>query len=248
MMSARVELSADHQLALRNVVLLYTSMGMSGGTRQFDLSGSAYAIAATAHVAEGGAVEIGAYSPVTMEFVAELAKGLGVDLPREVLPRNVLCRTQDVICWWTPAGKRTLFFGDGCKLEDLSGEDFPVPALVWRLELKDHRLFLRALAEDQRPDAGTKLYVAPFLNVYPQGLVCQGTMRRPNRSALSTLEEWEHGFFGASGSSQLTAKATAHRGQLWGLWRGLRRRKEFLARHLLEAGQTLTQFLAGGEH
>lgn len=247
MMAARVELSADRRLALRNVVLLYSPMGMEGGIRQFDVGRSAYAIAAAAQVDEAGAVEVGAYSPVTMEFVEELARGLGVELRREVLPPHVLCRTQDVICWWTPAGKRTLFFGEGCKLADLSGEDFPVPPLVWRLELKDHRLFLRALTEDERPDARTKLRVAPFLNVYEQGLVCQGTMRRPNRTALSGLDEWERGFFGASGSSQLTAKATKHRGQLWGLWRGLKRRKAFPAQQLLDAGQTLTQFLAGGE-
>ena len=241
-MRAIMDLAEEAQPALRNVLLLYDRPGDRSGSNR-----GAYAIAAPASVGSRGEVEVGAYGPVTMEFIAELAKGLGVDLPREVLPAKVLCRTQDVIVWWTPPGTRTLFFGEGCELADLTGEDFPIPALVWRLELKDHCLFLRAVAGDTRPEAGTPLAVAPFLNVYAQGKVCQGTMRRPKRTAVAALQDWEVGFFGASGSSQLTAKATKHRGQLWGLWRSLKGRKAFPERQLLPAGQTLTQFLKGGE-
>lgn len=190
------------------------------------------------------------WEPLTQEFVQELAKGLGVDLPREVLPANVLCRTQDVIVWWTRPGVRTLYFGAGCKLAKLDGEDFPVPGLVWRLELADKRLYLRAISGSRRPSAGTPLYVAPFLNVYNDGhfgpgLVCQGTMRRPKLAGVGNLHEWEEGFFGAAGSSQLATPATTHKGQLWALWRSLKRKKAFPAKHLLPADQSLAEFVGG---
>jgi PRTRC genetic system protein B len=190
------------------------------------------------------------WEPLTQEFVQQLAKGLGVDLPREVLPANMICRTQDVIVWWTPPTVRTLFFAEKCKLAPLDGEDFPVPGLVWKLELADKRLFLRAIAGRRRPAAGTPLYVAPFLNVYDdssfgRGLVCQGTMRRPKLAGVGNLHEWEDGFFGAAGSSQLAKRATTRTGQLFTLWRSLKGRKTFPRKDLLEAGESLAQFVGG---
>lgn len=244
-MRSQVYLGDDRRLTLRRVILLYAAdRGLLSGAGAL---GDAYAISAPASIAAAtGESVIGAYEPVTMEFVQELARGLGVDLPREVLPANVLCRTQDVIVWWTPPGKEILFFSDSCPLADLSGESFPVPALVWRLELGDNRLYVRAFRGEDRPGTATTLYFAPFLNVYPQGLVCQGTMRRPKVSTLASLQEWQDGFFAAAGGQQFTPRATRHRKGLHGLWRTLRRRKVFPDRYLSDAEESLTAFVTGG--
>lgn len=238
-MIAQVDVGVEHGMRLRAALLVYGSeSNFFGGTSKV---GEAYAVAARAHT-DGARVALDPWQPVTTEFVQALAQGLGVSLPREVLPENVLCRTQEVVVWWTKPGLRTLFFSDTLKMGKLDGEDFPVPALVWRLDLKDRRLRLRALRAARRPAAGTPLFVAPFLNVYPDGLVCQGSMRRPKVASVAELAAWESGFFGAAGTSQLTPKACA-RGQLPALWKRLKGKKAFPAAELLDTGQTLAAFL-----
>ncbi len=207
----------------------------------------AYAIRAPV-LASGpkGKIKTGPWEPVTLEFVRSLAKGLGVDVPREVLPADVLCRTNDVIAWWTPPGIRTLYFTDD-KLKKFDGEDFPVPGLIWRLDLAEGRLYMRAIKGAQRPEASTQLYVSPFLNVYNHpgsgGLVCQGTMRRPKSVGLENVFEWEEGFFGAAGSSQLAKDATSRRGGLFALWASLKGKKRCPGRYLVDAGESLLPFI-----
>lgn len=204
------------------------------------VSGGTYAIAR--RVTDPEKNECEPWEPVTLEFVEQLARGLGSDLPREILPGHVLCRTHEVVAWWTPPQIRTLFFTHE-DLAAIDGEDFPVPALLWRLELKDRSLFVRALKGDERPEGKTQLFVAPFLNVYPQGLVCQGSMRRPQAVSIDKLHEWETGFFGAAGSTQLTPKATTRPGQLPALWKSLKGKKSFPKRALAAVDQTAGEFL-----
>lgn len=210
-------------------------------------AGGAYAEISRVRIDEDtGAISYEPWEPATMEFVTALAQGLGVDIPREVLPANILCRTREVISWWSPPQMRTLFFGSS-ELEPLSGEEFPVPGLVWRLDLKDNRLWVRAFLGRDRPQPGTPLFVAPFLNVYDEswghGLVCQGTMKRPGRSDVTDLRDWEEGFFAAAGASQLAARATARKGGLPALFKSLAGKKRFPASALTEAGQTVAQFI-----
>ena len=98
----------------------------------------------------------------------------------EFLPESVLARTERLIAWWTPPQKRPMFSGTTCRRHgrnewrDLS----PQPALVWLA--MDHSLSIRALKENRRPAADTKLCVAPYWNVYDTGSVCGlGSMRFP---------------------------------------------------------------------
>lgn len=240
--SVDVEIGRGRRMEASRALMIYRDGGF--GPR------SIYAVHAEAVTGEGGKVQLGPWEPVTMEFVQQLARQLGADLPREILPARVLCRTHNVVLWWTPPGMRTLFF-DAEKLASISGEDFPVPALVWKLDLTAGRLYLRAMAGADRPGPEARLYVAPFLNVYNEkplgGLVCQGTMRRPDRIGIDALGDWERGFFNASGSSQLTPRATTLDGQLLALWPELVGKNEFPGELLLEAGESLAKFAKAGE-
>jgi len=242
-MIPHVEFGAGATMRLQRTILLYGTGGY------LNREGGVYAVtAAVADAEPGQEPRIGSYEPVTMEFVQALGDALGVRLPAEVLPERVICRTQDLVAWWTPPAVRTLFFAAKLDLAALSGEDFPVPALVWRLNLAQRRLFVRAYAGAARPEAKTPLAVAPFMNVYPSGLVCQGTMKRPGRAGLDNLRQWEEGFFGAAATSQLTPHATTLEGQLPALWRSLKGRKRFPDRHLLTAGQATQQFLTARDN
>ena len=93
---------------------------------------------------------------VTTGFLETLAKGLGASVEAEVLPEHVLARTPELIAWWSGSQSRLMFFGDGnAEAQKLNGKMFPHPALVFMIHGRE--LFVRALAEDCRPTADTRL-------------------------------------------------------------------------------------------
>lgn len=245
-MLADVHFGAGSDVEIRHVLRIYGSATPHG-----ELFGQPYVLHARASVdVLTGKVEESEFKPVTMEFVQDLATALGVHLPREVLPPGVLCRTHEVIAWWTPPAVQMLFYG-GAKyphLEKLNGEDLPLPALVWRLETGPGMLYVRALRGSDHPTPDALLCHAPLLNVEESGLVCQGSMRRPKAVSVHTLARWEEAVFGATQTSQLFGTAVAGpggSGALADVLPSLRRRKRFPTDVLLAAGQTLTQFVQG---
>jgi PRTRC genetic system protein B len=56
-------------------------------------------------------------------------------------------------------------------------------------------LRIRALVENKRPTADTKLAVAPFWNLSHDGSVCTGSMRRPDSASVAAIASWEQGFY-----------------------------------------------------
>ena len=87
--------------------------------------------------------------------------------------------------------------------------------------------------------------VAPYWNTEPsRGSVCAGDMQRPRETDVTTMLEWEEGFF----NSRFThpsgmGKLTSHTGGFIGLWTELARKQEFPRQYLLPARQTLQQFV-----
>ena len=49
---------------------------------------------------DGGPPYLDAGEALTIDFLKQLAKGLGRSVPREILPSNVLVRTPDMLVWW----------------------------------------------------------------------------------------------------------------------------------------------------
>jgi PRTRC genetic system protein B len=145
---------------------------------------------------------LGPAQPLTVGFVESLVRSLGGETNAEVLPENVLARTERMLCWWTPAQPRQMFYENSeGKAAALNGRIFPQPPLVWRVA--DGELNVRALLQNKRPTATTQLAVAPFWNVSESGQVCTGSMRRPAGASVSTIAEWEKGFY-ESGLSSIT--------------------------------------------
>ena len=69
----------------------------------------------------------------------------------------------------------------------LIGKRFPQPGLLFKVSGRD--LWVRALAEGRRPNAGTLLRTAPYWNCADSGKVCQGSMRSPD--AATSLESMD---------------------------------------------------------
>jgi PRTRC genetic system protein B len=169
----------------------------------------------------GGAPYLDAGEPVTLDFLKELAKGLGRNVPREILPENVLVRTPDMLVWFTRKQRRVMFYNAASDGRTLNGKIFPQPALVFKV--LGSELFVRALAENERPAADTALMVAPYWNCDGQtGRVCQGSMRTPTKLCLEAIPGWERAFFESEFThAALGAQVTTHPEGFLGLWRDL---------------------------
>jgi PRTRC genetic system protein B len=181
---------------------------------------------------------------VTTAFLETLARGLGTSMGAEVLPEHVLARTPELIAWWSRTQPRLMFFGDGnAKAKKLNGTMFPHPALVFMIHGRE--LFLRALADDRRPTADTRLKNAPYWNTDSAGRVCLGSMRVPDEVSVGSLSGWENAYFASefihpSGAVRLTT----HPGGFLGLWSGLTgRKRDFPVKFLADGKQTLQEFV-----
>lgn len=92
--------------------------------------------------------------------------------------------------WYRPSCIKRLHF-----TEDLGipAGDASVPALLYKVD-KNDKLFVFALDSDKRPDYNTKLFRAPFHNLYKDGSVCLGNARvkRPaERTFSAEIQMWE---------------------------------------------------------
>jgi PRTRC genetic system protein B len=190
---------------------------------------------------DAGAPVLGAGQLMTTAVLRELARTLGTACPAEFLPEQVVARTPEVLAWWTPPGVRPMFFRTGSELADVSGQRFPHPALL--LVVRNGLLYVRVLRSNQRPNAETKLYAAPYWNIGSEGAVCAGTMRAPKSTSVATMGAWEQAFF----QSEFThpggaVRLTKRKGGTAALWKGLAGKQSFPTATLLPT-ESLSAYL-----
>jgi PRTRC genetic system protein B len=142
--------------------------------------------------------------PLTVLEAELLAKCLVTDdqrvkaflKPKGILPICVLHidpSDNGSVIWFTKSRKQMLYFSE--KVGIAEGEA-SIPPLLWKADREN--LYIYALHKNKRPDLKSKLYYAPFLNVYEDGSVCMGTVDTEIKESV-TLEEfmaaWENFFF-----------------------------------------------------
>jgi len=196
---------------------------------------------------DGGPPYLDAGEALTIDFLKQLAKGLGRSVPREILPSNVLARTPDVLVWWMRQQRRAMFFNDSGDGRTLNGKVFPQPPLVFKV--CGSELSVRALAENKRPRPDTPLMFAPYWNCDGGGRVCQGSMRAPVKLCLEAMKAWEKAFFESEFThAAIGARLTAHSEGFLGLWRDLAGSEgEFPGEFLVKSGDSLHGFVQGRE-
>ena len=194
---------------------------------------------------DGGPPYLNAGEPLTMDFLRQLAKGLGQTVQREILPANVLARTPELIVWWTKPQRRVMFYSDPSDGRTLNGQAFPQPSLVFRV--CGSELAIRALAESKRPASDTALMFAPYWNCDGAGRVCQGSMRVPGALCLEAMRAWERAFFESEFThAAIGARLTTHPEGFLGLWRDLTGSAGvFPAEFLVKSDDTLASFVQG---
>ena len=231
-MNAHLRIGDNRTFSLKQAVLLYQE-----GSRAF----------ATLHEVKyrpDKAPYLCAGQSVTTSFLEALAKGLGASMEAEVLPEHVLARTPELIAWWSRAQPRLMFFGDGnAEAKKLNGKMYPHHALVFLIHGRE--LFVRALAEDCRPTADTRLRNVPYWNTDAHGRVCLGSMRVPEEVSVTSLSGWENAYFASEFTHPGGAvRLTTHPGGFLGLWSNLTgRKRNFPVKFLADSKQTLQEFV-----
>ncbi len=230
-MRAHVSIGANHEYQLSQALLVYRGGG-----------DGAFASLHEIKVSENKVPYLAPGEALTTAFLRTLAQGLGAQVKPEILPDNVLARTPDMLVWWSRPQRRVMFFGGTDEeARKLNGLVFPHPALVFKVVGKD--LFVRAVATGSRPGPATSMKAAPYWNTDVR--VCPGSMRIPDSSDVVSIPQWEDTFF----QSEFTHAAggvrlTSHPDGFISLWRSLAGKKRFPVRYLVDANETLQDFVA----
>jgi PRTRC genetic system protein B len=232
-MQVHVSIGENHRFELREALLVYGDRQNHFVTRhQVQSHGEALPT-------------LGPAQPLTQAFVDSLTRSLYGSSKVEVLPEHVLAKSDRMIAWWTPARRRQMFYQNSeGKAAALNGCTFPQPPLVWLVTNGD--LTIRALPENKRPEAKTKLAFAPFWNLSDNGRVCLGSMRRPDSATAASIKSWERGFYESAFTHSNVGRLTRHMGGFEALWGELAgKRTPFPRRALIPLPQTLAQFVCG---
>ena len=99
-----------------------------------------------------------------------------------------------MVCWYRPSMKRTLNFSASLGIKGNSVVYVPATFYV----IINTKLYVYALMNDERPEWKTKLYNAPFFNIYKDGNVCLGSAQVGKYKAKTfekEAERFETGFY-----------------------------------------------------
>jgi PRTRC genetic system protein B len=232
-MKVEVEIGQTYRFELREALLIYREGRRSFITR--------HDVLAQKH----GPPALGVAQPLTTAFVEALVESLGGSAAAEVLPENVLAKSDRMIAWWTPRRRRQMFFENPeGKMQKLNGEVLPQPPLVWRVA--HGSLSIRALGENKRPTSHTTLAVAPFWNLSDDGTVCLGSMKHPESASAALIGAWEKGFYQSAFTHANVGRLTRHEGGHDALWAALAgKRRSFPLEALIQLPETLAKFIQG---
>lgn len=144
-------------------------------------------------------------------------------IPLELIPQELLYFSpqRECVIWHIPAEKRCLFFSKNLNIP--SGEYF-CPALLFSANgMKSLKVF--ALKSNNRPSLKSKVYIAPFFNIYEDGKVCTGNVKIPKQTpdVPSVIRFWEKAFFNSEFSESIGFRRVVKSGNLAILWRKMMR-------------------------
>jgi PRTRC genetic system protein B len=148
-------------------------------------------------------------------------------------------RRISIVLYQSPKVK--MFFTEHLEIPTGIAEGAP---MLWYASKSSLTVF--ALASGKRPTEKTKLYHAPFFNVYENGNVCMGTVdvRIKNSASLEELTSaWENYFFN-SNFSHLMNKHNPIKGSMANFWKEqVKTGKPFPKKVLVMAAKTIKNLL-----
>lgn len=234
-MQIAADCAATHNkiYSLSSAILLYTDEGHK----------PVFASVHDVRLSREGIPNIEAGSPVSKSGLLDMMKALAPQdyVQPELLGNHILARGNDHLAWFCKPQKRTVHF----KCDALGGEVHALtdqPGLVFIVG--NGKWYVFAVKSSSRPTASTKLYVAPYLNVWKKGHICTGNIETPKGAMKFNTELWDSAFYQSffTHPNQHGAKdLTLHEGGIFALWRDLIAGEKFSNASLVPAGETLGQ-------
>jgi PRTRC genetic system protein B len=154
-------------------------------------------------VKKGGRYCFMAPVPLSEDVLKDVARSYIKDAGAEMgfaglIPGHILYGANgigfSIVIWYRPAMKRTLNFSASLGIKGES--TVYVPATLYLVHNKS--LYVFSLMTDERPDTKTKLYNAPFFNIYDGGNVCLGTApigQHKRKTYEEESQRFERGFY-----------------------------------------------------
>ncbi len=222
-----VEMGQQARLELQRAILLYKDQHYTFAT--------IHDVAASPARLEPGRL-------LTLENVHELHRELYGDAQLELLPENVLACSLHKLIWFEKAKRRVMFFNSSDSyLQELSGQSFPQPALLFCATLRSLKVF--ALVADERPSKDSRLFAAPYYNT-TRANVCLGSTAFPKQLKASETTAYSDAFFASAFTHGTTEQLLRGWGSSYGeFWSFVKKQKRFPTKHLVSFGQTLGQAL-----
>lgn len=142
--------------------------------------------ATTRHDVREGKLAVGRL--VSTKALLEDLEDRGRSKDLEILPQNVLVSDRRVLAWYTKSQIKPMWFDmHGIK----RGLTVEWPSLLWLANGEKRSLAVYGLGSNKRPDARTKVYHAPLMNIGSHGTLCEGTARLPRTIEIETIGKIE---------------------------------------------------------
>jgi PRTRC genetic system protein B len=181
---------------------------------------------------------------VTASLINELNK-LVDQAPLRYIPENVVAVNHTSVAWYEPAATRTMLFDPASDdaVRAFNGRVIPHPPLLFIAGNRNIRVF--ALPDDRRPTGDVPLLIAPFWNVFREGVVCLGSMPIPKSADPSNVRQWTDAFFNSYFTHLNGAKNWAHPGTYAELLRDVLDAGAFKPTWLKRANTTVERAICG---
>ena len=151
---------------------------------------------------------LGAARPVSKKFIQELVQAFKADYekrPHGLMPQNFLVADsrigQEKYIWWTPPGKKNLYFSESIGVQD--GE-YNMPGCIFAV--LGERLHVFAFEGNEPKQKGELLY-GPFFNYYADCGICLGSakVKWPDDITWKDIQtHWETLFWNSVNSHSIT--------------------------------------------
>lgn len=177
-------------------------------------------------ISHNGKPQFGAPVPLSDQVMKEIGKSYiaknSVEMEHDQMIGEHLIHVSNrignvVLVWWHPAMRKVLNFDQHLKIKSA---EVNIPAMLYLLQ--NTSLYIFALMDDTRPGLQTKLYQAPFYNIYSDARVCMGSAPISKIRAKTfeqEAERFERAFFMAE---QTGGMSESHcKTPLGPLWRSL---------------------------
>jgi PRTRC genetic system protein B len=178
--------------------------------------------------------------PVTKDALAQFADVAAVKTAYSgFVPDRVIYVARNTVAWWTPAQRRRVWFKADAPIGERSAEVSHPPLMF---VARNDKWYVFALKDDARPTPKTKLFRAPYFNVWDEGEICTGNVELPTHAGPETLSAYEEAFFRSRFTHSNSKKLIHGKGGAKALWLSLLDGADFPMDQLVNVSTTVQQF------